>query len=310
MPPKQKTLNSYLDRLCFLDKIGYDRALSEFHFNEKTMGESENSFILSLLDSGNNFSTSSVRSAFSFIESWANFGYLPNQTVLSRLLFCSFKEPRLFPQIVFLNDILPNNGWIFHSLKKIMTNDFELFTQTIKKNYLIWNSLLDIMEEDINSKPISYKTAYYNRPNSYLCEVFVLFFDCPKTSSVEISDLVSSLSKFLIDIKSDISFRLLSLIGQVFPNETFFALNQANLEFLSSKTLEVFYNLKLLEKYTPPPSGASIYAAKIMHCNFSLAMDTILSLNETSPEKAVALEIANHFDQENSQFIIEPVLPN
>lgn len=302
----KSSLNTYYKRLSFLDKIGYERALDQFHFAIKSMSEEENGFILSLLDNGDTFDISAVRSAFNFLTSWADIGFFPSQSILTRLLFYAFKDPRLFPQIGFFNDLIPNNGWLFHALKKIITNHFSLFQDSIQNDFPIWNPLLEIMENDINSKRINYQERYCNRQHSFLCEVFVLFFDCSKTSNVDIESLVSSLCSYMCNIGTRTAYHIISLIAMVFPKETFTEIKNKNISKLSSKSLSVFNTLSLLKNFNPPPNEIQSFIIKTLGFDHQLGTKLFSNL---SKEKSQELdEISKYFNSETSQFFLEPFI--
>ena len=298
--------NQYLNRLCFLDKISYDRAYVEFRVddNESSDENDENSFLLSLLDSGNNFEPTTVRNALNFARSWVEFGKTLSKRVMTRILYLSFLDPSFMNQVMNLSDIVSSKKWIYHGLLKIIRLKFDEFKESIKNDHPIWDLLVDEFLRDANSKQQNLITKYEERRHSYLIEVIPLHWPSEKTKNLDIPTLNNLFITFCLnEAKSDTAFKLVNALCFVYPVEVSYAIH-GFLHKLSTDAILILLRYGLIQIPESDEQNGAVLAAKLLIFSPDTSLRLALSDKNTKERDAI-IDMIKHFDPLHHSFVLE-----
>lgn len=293
-------MKRFFSRLQFLDKIGYDRAWSDFKIeaNSKSIDESE--YLLSLLDSGEDYETSTVKNAINFAVSFAEFGTRPSQQLLTRILFLCFLKSSFVMQLSILSNLIDTRGWIFHGLSKILALHNEKVKESIIKDDSIWDLIIKYFWEDIQNKEIDYTSRYSERGFAYLIEVLPLFWPYESPNYVKIEELTNEFCLFCLNCRSKVALELLSLLSFVFPTEVAESCKN-NIHIFTP--IAMFHLLKLRKIKIPGTevNSGAIIAAKALEFNPNACM-CVAKSDENTPERKDIIEMISKFDIETHSF--------
>ncbi|OHT08987.1 hypothetical protein TRFO_22222 [Tritrichomonas foetus] len=294
--------SKYLNRLSFIDKICFDRAYSEFKIKSDEDND-ENTFLLSLLETSEDFEPTTVRNAINFARSWAELGRPLSQRVLTRILYLCFLEPKFLNQMMFVTDIIQTRGWIFHAVSKMIQSKYDLFIQSIKENHPVWEFLIDSMLSDAKSKEDYVNVKYLDRPSSFLAEVMPLYWPSEETMRIEISSLVNSFFKFLLSVKSRTALNILNIYCYIFP-ENVVKIAKDELYQLSSDGLFILLKNNFLKMPTVDVEHGAILAAKMLPFNPKAAL-SLAESDQKSPDKESIIEMIKNFNASDHTFTFQ-----
>lgn len=295
-------MNKYLNRLQFFDKMGYDRAFVEFKVKDDN-DDDENTFLLSLLESGSDFELTTVRNAINFARSWAELGHTISHRVLARILYLCFLEPKLVNQMSFITEIVRDRTWIFRALAKMVSSKYDLFLKSIKENHQIWDFLYDSLLSDAMSKQSECRVAYSERQNPFLIEAIPLYWPSEQSSRVKFNDLINSVLAFCVEAKSQTAYLIINIFCFAFP-ENVANVVKDDLYQLSSDALFQLLKLNLIEMPDCDPDHGAILAAKMLPFNPKLALELAES-DQKSKDKQDIIEMIKHFNPGSQTFIFE-----
>jgi hypothetical protein len=289
-----------LSRLHFLDKMCYDRAYACFRLatNVSTTNEEETSFLLSLLDSGRHFEDSTVHNAINFARSWAELGWYPANSVLSRILCLCFLSDRFVNQLVCLSEIVPVRGWVFHAISKLTHQDHQHLVESIQKDATVWAFLCDVLFEDAKSKPINYDKQYCEREDhcSFLIEALPLAWPYEQKGYIKYETLIGAVSQFCVSCRSTTAIKLLDCLCWAFPR----AAATAALEVLDQLSCDVIGLLLRLGLIPAELQVGKFFALKVLAFDKRLALAIIEKEPDDEGKKNV-LQIISRFDPERQQ---------
>ena len=212
--------NKFLTRLQFVDKIAYDRASGFFSLetSENPLGDEQNAFLLSLLDSGEEFDDASVINAINFTRSWLELGFDPGQTVLVRLLCLCFYNDMFVNPVRNLAEGLAAVGWVYRALSKMVVSHFDVLRATIARDAPIWDFLCALLRSDVLSMGVP-QVGYADIPQdcAYLIEGLIHHWPSEKVARVAIDELVVDFVHFCMSIDSETATDLMNVVFLVFP---------------------------------------------------------------------------------------------
>ena len=295
-------MNKYFSRLQFFDKMGYDRAYGEFKVKDNN-DDDENTFLLSLLESGADFELTTVRNAINFARSWAELGHTISQHVLTRILYLCFLEPKLINQLMFITDIVRDRNWIFRGLAKMITSKYDIFLNSIKEDHQIWDFLYDCLLSDAISKQSECRVAYSERNFSFIIEAIPLYWPSEISTRVKFDDLLNSVLSFCIETHSKTAYSIINVFCFAFPdNVAKVVLN--DLHNLSSDALFQLLRLNLIQMPNYDPDHGAILAAKMLPFNPKIALELAES-DQKSEDKLEIIEMIKHFNSGDQTFLFE-----
>lgn len=291
--------NPYLQRLWFLDKIGYDRAFVEFKHTAHLMDEDERAFLKSLMDSGLEYEPTSIKNALNFIDSFVDVGKYPDQAILTRCLFLSILDSQFVNKFALITTKINVKGWIFHALAKIISHRFEILTDSIKNDHPIWEYMIPELEHNAKSLEFDPKKRFCEREGSTLIEVFPLYWPFEKSSKVEVEKLVKQFSDFCLEVRSRTAFNLLSVLAYVFPVEIYKGISE-NIIYLKHyavvQILKSNQNIDLTEFETEDVKQLVI---TMVQFNSTEA----LRLAKTLSDSEDLVEMINHYTAADHSFV-------
>ena len=213
--------NTFITRLQFLDKIGFDRAFSRFmaESNESRGTGEQDAFLASLLDDGNDYDTPSVLSAMNFARSWILVGVIPSQSVLARMLCLCLYDDKFVNPIRDIAEEVSTPGWIYRALVKIVTAHFDVVRTTLARDAPVWDFLCSVMREDVLRTAMDPHAKYSERGDEccFLIEGMILYWPLEKVTRVGIDELVTAMVMFCADIGSKSAADLMSIVLLAFP---------------------------------------------------------------------------------------------